>query len=51
MFKDLKEVVSYILDSINLTKIHHFAHHSACYMSAYELELSGKVAVFAVKRY
>ena len=50
-FKDLKEVVPRALDSVNLTKIHRFARHSACYISAYELGLSGKAAVFAVKRY
>ena len=50
-FNHLKEVVSRALDSITLTKIRWFSRHSAYYMSAYELGLSGKVAVFAVKRY
>ncbi len=51
LFNDLKEVVSRVLDSISLTKICQFSRHSARYISAYELELSGKVAVFAVKWY
>ena len=50
-FKDLKEVVLCALDSVSLKKIHQFARRSACYISAYELGLSGKVAVFAVKWY
>ena len=32
-------------------KIHRFSRRSARYISAYELGLSGKAAVFAVKRY
>ncbi len=47
----LKEVVPHALDSISLTKIRQFSRRSARYMSAYELGLSGKAAVFAVKRY
>ena len=47
-FNHLKEVVPCALDSISLTR---FSRHSARYISAYELELSGKAAVFAVKRY
>ena len=50
-FNHLKEVVPHALDSISLTKIRQFSRRSARYMSAYELGLSGKVAVFAVKRY
>ena len=50
-FNHLKEVVPHALDSISLTKICQFSRRSARYMSAYELGLSGKVAVFAVKRY
>jgi len=49
LFNDLKEVIPHALDSISLIKIHQFACHSACYISAYELGLSGKAAVFAVK--
>ena len=50
-FNDLKEVVPRALDSISLIKIRRFARRSARYISAYELGLSGKAAVFAVKRY
>jgi hypothetical protein len=50
-FKDLKDVVPRSLDSVSLTKIRRFSRRSARYISAYELGLSGKAAVFAVKRY
>ncbi|CAG8614184.1 6496_t:CDS:2 [Cetraspora pellucida] len=50
-FKDLKKAVSKALDSVNLIKIHCFAHHSECFMSVYKLELSRKAAAFAVKKY
>ena len=50
-FNDLKEVVPHALDSISLIKICQFTCHFACYISAYEFGLSGKAAVFAVKRY
>ena len=50
-FNHLKEVVPRALDSISITKIRRFSRRSARYMSAYELGLSGKAAVFAVKQY
>ncbi|CAG8712722.1 5679_t:CDS:2 [Cetraspora pellucida] len=50
-FKGLQEVVLHALESISLMKICRFAHHSECYMSAYEVGLIGKAAVFAVKWY
>ena len=50
-FKDLKEIVPCALDSVNLTKICQFARRSVRYISTYELGLSGKAAVFTVKRY
>ena len=50
-FEHLKEVVPRALDSISLTKIRRFSRRSARYISAYELGLSGKAAVFAVKWY
>jgi len=50
-FNHLKEVVPHALDSISLMKIRRFSRRFARYMSAYELGLSGKAAVFAVKRY
>ncbi|CAG8752763.1 5291_t:CDS:2, partial [Cetraspora pellucida] len=51
MFKSLQEVVLYALEFVSLTKIHQFARHYECYMSAYKLGLTGKAAVFAVKWY
>ncbi|CAG8842438.1 16563_t:CDS:1, partial [Racocetra persica] len=39
------------LDFVSLLKIHCFVCHSEQFMSAYELELSGKAADFAVKKY
>ncbi|CAG8492986.1 6075_t:CDS:2 [Scutellospora calospora] len=50
-FKDLKKAVPKALDSVNLIKIHWFAYCSACFMSVYELGLSRKTAVNAVKKY
>jgi hypothetical protein len=50
-FKGLKKTVPCALNSIDLTKIHRFARRSARYTSAYELGLSGKAAIFAVKKY
>jgi hypothetical protein len=50
-FKGLKEIVPQALDSVSLTKIRRFARCSARYMSAYEIGLSGKAAIFAVKKY
>ncbi|CAG8550824.1 9778_t:CDS:2 [Cetraspora pellucida] len=50
-FKGLKQTVPKALDSVGLIKIHCFAHHTACFMSAYELGLSRKVAAFAVRKY
>ena len=50
-FKDLKEVVLRALDSVSLTKICQFSCRSTHYISIYELGLSDKAAVFAVKRY
>ncbi|CAG8684070.1 3882_t:CDS:2, partial [Cetraspora pellucida] len=46
-FKSLKQIVLKALDSVGLIKIHHFAHCSACFMSAYELGLSRKATAFA----
>ncbi|CAG8835532.1 396_t:CDS:1, partial [Racocetra persica] len=46
-FKSLKKTVLMALDSISLLKIYRFARHSEQFMSAYELELSGKAADFA----
>ncbi|CAG8630535.1 7618_t:CDS:2, partial [Scutellospora calospora] len=50
-FKSLKKTVPKALDSVSLMKIRRFAHHSARFMSANELGLSGKAAIFAVKKY
>ena len=50
-FNHLKKVVPHALDSISIMKICRFSCHSACYISAYKLRLSGKMAVFAVKQY
>ncbi|CAG8479888.1 21061_t:CDS:2 [Cetraspora pellucida] len=50
-FKDLKKTVPKALNSIDLTKIRHFTCHSARFMSAYELGLSRKAAIFAVRKY
>src|SRR5688500_3709789 len=50
-FEHLKDVVPRALNSISLTKIRRFSRRSARYISAYELGLSGKAAVFAIKRY
>jgi hypothetical protein len=50
-FKSLKEIVPRALESVTLTKIRRFARRSIRYMSAYEQGLSGKAAVFAVKKY
>ncbi|CAG8717002.1 19399_t:CDS:2 [Cetraspora pellucida] len=51
IFKGLKKAVSKALDSVDLTKIHYFAHHSEHFMSVYKLGLSEKAAAFAVKKY
>ena len=50
-FKGLQEVVPRALGSVSLTKIRRFARRSERYMSAYKLGLTGKAAVFAVKKY
>ena len=50
-FKGLKTIVPLALDSVDLVKIHRYARRFAQYMSAYEQGLSGKAAVFAVKKY
>ena len=50
-FKGLKTIVLLALDSVDLIKIRRYARRSARYMSAYEQGLSGKAAVFAVKKY
>jgi hypothetical protein len=50
-FRGLKEIVSCALNSVSLTQIRRFARRSNRYMSAYEQGLSGKAAVFAVKKY
>ncbi len=50
-FKSIKEVVPHALESVTLTRIRRFARRSNWYMSAYEWGLSGKAAVFAVKKY
>jgi len=50
-FRSLKEIVPIALELVTLTKIRRFARRSAQYMSAYEHGLSGKAAVFAVKKY
>ncbi len=51
IFKNLKEIILHVLDSISLTKIYQFVYYSVHYISAYELRLSGKAAVFTVKQY
>jgi hypothetical protein len=50
-FKGLKTIVPLALDSVGLVNIRRYACRSARYMSAYEQGLSGKAAVFAVKKY
>ncbi|CAG8517157.1 7588_t:CDS:2 [Cetraspora pellucida] len=50
-FRSLKRAVLRALNSVNIIKIHHFAHHSERFMSAYKLGLSGKAAAFMVKKY
>jgi hypothetical protein len=50
-FKGLKQTISNALDSVNLIKIRRFARRANRYISAYELGLSGKAAIFAVKKY
>ncbi|CAG8756875.1 9382_t:CDS:2, partial [Cetraspora pellucida] len=47
----LKKTIPHALESVSLTKICHFACQSGRYMSAYKHGLSGKAAVFAVKKY
>jgi hypothetical protein len=50
-FKGLKAIVPLALDSVGLFNIRRYARRSGRYMSAYEQGLSGKAAVFAVKKY
>jgi len=50
-FKELERTVPLALNSVSLCKIRKFARRCYRFMSAYRLELSGRAAIFAAKKY
>jgi len=50
-WKGLQQTVPLALNSISLCKIRKFARRCYRFMSAYRIGLSGKAAIFAVKKY